>query len=49
MKMRPEPTKNPLPLGRGDRQVGYVSIGLTITGDRHGIQLSGAPEAGGSQ
>ncbi len=28
--------------------VGYVSIGLTITGDRHNVQLSGAPEAGGS-
>ena len=29
--------------------VGYVSIGLTVTGERHDVQLSGAPEAGGSQ
>ena len=28
--------------------VGYISIGLTVTGDRHTVQLSGAPEAGGS-
>ena len=29
--------------------VGYISIGLAVTGDRHNVQLSGAPEAGGSQ
>lgn len=29
-------------------EVGYVSIGLTITGDRHNMQMSGAPEAGGA-
>ena len=28
--------------------VGYVTIGLTITGDRHTVLLTGAPEAGGS-
>ena len=28
--------------------VGYISIGLTVTGDRHTVQLSGAPEAGGA-